>query len=300
MKLSLDALQVLDTIARRGSFGAAGEELHRAASTLTYSVQKLESDLGVQLFDRSGHRAVLTAIGQVLLEEGRHLLASASSIERRVRGMADGWEAVLPIACDELVGTAALFPLLKDFYALSRPTQIRVSAEVLSGGWDALIAGRAVLAITQEGLAPAVGISTLALGRVPMVFVCAPTHALATAPEPLRMEQIQRHRRIATADTSRSLPPRSAGIAAADDVLTVSSMQAKIAAHIAGLGVGYVPRARAAAAIASGQLVEKAVDEPQRGTTICAAWRPREAGLAMNWFLARLAEPDVRRAILSG
>lgn len=300
MKLSLEALQVLDAIARRGSFGAAGEELHRAASTLTYSVQKLESDLGVQLFDRSGHRAVLTAIGQVLLEEGRHLLARASSIERRVRGMADGWEAVLSIACDELVGTTALLPLLEDFYAQSRPTQIRISAEVLSGGWDALIAGRASLAITQEGLAPAVGISTLALGRVPLVFVCAPRHPLAAAPEPLQMEQIQRHRRIATADTSRSLPPRSAGIAAADDVLTVASMQAKIAAHVAGLGVGYVPRARVAAAIASGQLIEKAVDEPARAATICAAWRPREAGRAMNWFLAQLAEPGVCRAILGG
>jgi hypothetical protein len=56
-KLSLDALLVLDAIARKGSFAAAAEELHRVPSAITYTVQKLEQDLDVQLFDRSGHRA---------------------------------------------------------------------------------------------------------------------------------------------------------------------------------------------------------------------------------------------------
>jgi len=59
-KLSLDALLVLDAIARKGSFAAAAEELHRVPSAITYTVQKLEQDLDVQLFDRSGHRARLT------------------------------------------------------------------------------------------------------------------------------------------------------------------------------------------------------------------------------------------------
>ena len=57
MKLSLDGLLVLDAIARKGSFAAAAEELHRVPSAITYTVQKLEQDLGVTLFDRSGHRA---------------------------------------------------------------------------------------------------------------------------------------------------------------------------------------------------------------------------------------------------
>ncbi|HUG71856.1 MAG TPA: LysR family transcriptional regulator, partial [Steroidobacteraceae bacterium] len=63
LRISLEALQVLDAIARRGSFSAAGEELHRSASTLSYSIGKLEKDLGVQVFDRGGHRAKLTTAG---------------------------------------------------------------------------------------------------------------------------------------------------------------------------------------------------------------------------------------------
>ena len=51
MRLTLDALAVLDAIDRQGSFAAAAEELHRVPSAMTYAVQKLEADLDVLLFD---------------------------------------------------------------------------------------------------------------------------------------------------------------------------------------------------------------------------------------------------------
>ena len=56
MRLSLDALLVIDAIDRKGSFAAAAHELHRVPSAVTYTVQKLEEDLDVLLFDRRGHR----------------------------------------------------------------------------------------------------------------------------------------------------------------------------------------------------------------------------------------------------
>src|ERR1043166_2485062 len=92
MRLTLDALQVLDAVDRKGSFAAAAEELHRGPSAITYSVQQLEGGLGIQVFDRRGHRAVLTEAGRELLNEGRHLLRAASEHECRVRQGAKGWE----------------------------------------------------------------------------------------------------------------------------------------------------------------------------------------------------------------
>jgi DNA-binding transcriptional LysR family regulator len=80
MRLTLDALAVLDAIDRKGSFAAAAEELHRVPSAMTYAVQKLEEDLDVLLFDRRGHRAQLTEAGRELLREGRHLLQAASEL----------------------------------------------------------------------------------------------------------------------------------------------------------------------------------------------------------------------------
>jgi DNA-binding transcriptional LysR family regulator len=68
LKISLDALLAVDTIARKGSFSAAAKELFRVPSTISYTVAKLEEDLGVQLFERLGPRVVLTSAGEELLK----------------------------------------------------------------------------------------------------------------------------------------------------------------------------------------------------------------------------------------
>src|SRR4249920_755433 len=103
MRLSIDSLQVLDAIDRRGSFAGAAEELHRVPSAITYSVRQLEAGLGVELFDRRGHRAVLTEAGRALLSDGRKLLEAAADLECRVQQVAKGWESELRIAVDTLV-----------------------------------------------------------------------------------------------------------------------------------------------------------------------------------------------------
>src|SRR5438045_4179760 len=112
MRLTLESIQVLDAIARKGSFAAAAAELFRVPSAMTYTVQKLEQDLGIVLFDRSGHRAKLTAAGQELLKEGRHLLRAAVDLECRVKRIATGWEAELNIAYDDILPIARLLPLI--------------------------------------------------------------------------------------------------------------------------------------------------------------------------------------------
>ena len=46
LPITMDALQALDAIERRGSFAKAAEELNKATSALSYTVQKLEEQLG--------------------------------------------------------------------------------------------------------------------------------------------------------------------------------------------------------------------------------------------------------------
>jgi len=81
LKLSLDALEIVDTIARKGSFAGAAKELFRVPSTISYTVSKLEEELGVQLFERMGPKVALTLAGHELLKEGRFLLKAASDLE---------------------------------------------------------------------------------------------------------------------------------------------------------------------------------------------------------------------------
>jgi hypothetical protein len=63
LKIRLDALLTVDTIARRGSSAGAAKELFRVPPTISYTVSKLEEDLGVPLFERFGPRVGLTAAG---------------------------------------------------------------------------------------------------------------------------------------------------------------------------------------------------------------------------------------------
>jgi DNA-binding transcriptional LysR family regulator len=299
MRISLDALLVLDSIARNGSFAAAGEELHRVPSAITYTIQKLEQDLDVKLFDRSGHRARLTEAGEALLREGRHLLRAATDLECRVRHVATGWESELRIAVDDLVPIERLFPLLKDFYREQSGTRIRLSTEVLGGCWDAIIGGRADMVIGAPGDAPPEGLLAVEpIGSFEFVFVVSPDHPLAAAPNPLSAQEILQHRAVSAADTSRTMPPRTSGLLDGQDALTVPTIRAKIAAQIAGLGAGYLPMLWAAPHIAAGRLVKKDIEGAKAVTHVYLAWHPRQAGKAGKWFIDRLRDKSVQQYVL--
>ncbi len=288
LRLTLDALQVLDAIERRGSYAAASEELHRTVSTLSYTVKKLEDDLGVQVFDRSGHRAVLTDAGRLLLDEGRAVLDAAAAVERRVRTVGRGWEAALVIAANELVPYPALLAAVGDFYAEGHPTRIRLLSEILGGAWEALVSQRADLALAEVASAGAIGITHRPVGAVSFVFAVAPQHPLARAAQPVKVAEIRRHRVVVVSDSVRREPARSTGITSAADVLTVASLQAKLAAQVAGLGVGFLPAALAADALAQGRLVALRVASPRPRVTLEVAWRAQDAGPATLWFAERL------------
>ena len=62
MKLSLDALAMLDAIDSAGSFAAAARRLHRVPSALTHAVRRLEDDLGFPIFQRAGRRAASASL----------------------------------------------------------------------------------------------------------------------------------------------------------------------------------------------------------------------------------------------
>lgn len=302
-RLTLDALEVLDAIDRKGSFAAAAKALNRVPSALTYSVQKIEQDLDVLVFDRRGHRAVLTAAGRELLEQGRHLLAAAAEIEARVRRLGTGWETELRIAVDDLIGASRLLPLVAAFLRenadASSGTRVRLRHEVLGGNWDALVARRADLAIGVSGDPPTGGgFRQRPLGEVHFVFAVAPSHPLARHAEPIAREEVRRHRAVAVGDTSSSLPTRSVGLLSGQDVLTVPDLATKIAAQRAGLACGFLPLAGARAELAAGTLVAKAVEEDKPLGELGYAWRTGDRGKALRWFLDRLETADVRAALL--
>lgn len=294
MRLSLDALLVLDSIDRNGSFAAAAEALHRVPSAVSYAVQKLEEDLGVKVFDRVGHRASLTPAGAELLQEGRVLLRAAQALEARTKRVASGWEAELRIAVDDLVPLHHLYPLLAEFYRANCGTRIRLSVEVLGGCWEALVQDRADLIVGAAGEGPSGGgYHIQPWAEAVFLFAVAPAHPLAAAPEPLTPERLLQHRAVSVADSSRSLPPRTVGLLDGQDVLSVPTMQHKIAAQRLGLGVGFLARHLLHDDLAHGRLLVKETLEARTPTPLSLAWRSSHRGRALAWFVDALNRIEI-------
>jgi DNA-binding transcriptional LysR family regulator len=269
-------------------------------SAITHAVRKLEDDLGVELFVREGRRAQLTAAGRTLLEEGRQLLRAAGELECRIKRVATGWENELSLAVDAALDLTRLFPLIEEFDQAATGTRLRIHREVLAGSWDALLTGRADLAIGATGDAPPGERWQLRpLGESDFVFVVAPHHPLAALAEPLDAAAVAPYRVVALADTARQLLARSAGLGLGPATLTVHDTQAKCDALVAGLGVGHLPRWLAEREVATGRLAIKALANPSAPSRLSLAWRSGYEGKALEWFVARL-ESDAWRQRLTG
>ncbi|GGY32080.1 LysR substrate-binding domain-containing protein [Pseudoduganella albidiflava] len=289
LRLSLEALQIVDAIDRRGSFSAAGKELHRVPSTISYTVGKLEDDLGVQVFERNGPKVELTKAGRELLKEGRYLLRAAQDLEHRVRRVASGWETELAIGHDSMFSSLAFGDDIRAFYEVAQQTRLRIVREALSGTWEALLDRRVDLVVGAPGDGPAGGgYVSEPIGTLAWVFAVAPSHPLAAVEGRLGRTHLQQYRAVAMADSARQMAPRTVGLLLGQDTLTVPDMASKVQYQVAGLGFGFLPEPCARAAIAAGLLVEKEVEEPKPDETFYLAWRTGETGAALQWWLARM------------
>lgn len=299
LRLSLDALLVLDAIDRRGSFSAAARELFRVPSTISYTIAKLEEDLGIALFDRHGPRIALTPAGRELLREGRHLLKAAEDLEHRVRRVATGWETEFALGMDSIFPAICLQSEIIAFCAVADQTRLRIEHAALSGTWEALLDHRVDLLVGAAGDGPSGGgYAAEPMGTVDFVFAVAPDHPLASLKRVLGKADLQPFRAIVVADSARRLAPRTVGVLFGQDTLTVPDMRSKLDFQRAGLGFGFLPRPCAEAAIADGSLIEKQVEEPKPAETFHLAWRSEEGGEARAWWLRALRKPGMLDAML--
>lgn len=293
LKLSLEAIELVDAVDRHGSFAAAAGELNRVPSTVSYAVARLEAQLATPLFHRHGPRVTLTPAAQELLKEGRWLLGAAADLESRVRQISTGYEAELRLVHDALIPSAALIDELRAFEALQCGTRMRLGQETLTGTWEALRDGRADLVIAAGDGPSGGGLQRHAVGTLDFVFCVAPTHPLARTTHPLQRADLLAHTAIVVGDSARMLSDRSVGLQAGQPRLTVPTMAAKLECQRAGLGHGFLPAVCVEFDLARGTLVALSTEEPRPPETFWLAWRTGSTGRALQWWRDRLARPLV-------
>jgi DNA-binding transcriptional LysR family regulator len=91
-EISLDRLRTLVAIADRGSFADAARALNLAPPTVSLHISELEDRIGAPLLSRKRGDVRPSAIGEVLVERARRLLADAEQalddVQRQVQGLA--------------------------------------------------------------------------------------------------------------------------------------------------------------------------------------------------------------------
>ncbi|MGO1191141.1 LysR family transcriptional regulator [Vibrio casei] len=283
--LTLEALQVLDAIARRGSFAAAAQELNRAPSSLSYQVQKLEQDLDLVIFDRSGHKAVFTEAGQLLLNRGRILLSAANDLVEDANILAHGWELEISIAYD-LLPIQFFFPLVHDLSSVSK-SRVKLQEEVLAGSWEALSYDRADILICPKPEHIPIDVKIETLGNLDMVWVAAPKHIVHKRTSDFGHQTRKKYRAIAIADSARTAPRLSRNLVDDQPRLTVSNFPVKIESLCAGLGIGTLPR------YVANPLIEQKKLAIIEGSEVLSfemviAWRRNKMGKAKSWCIQYL------------
>jgi DNA-binding transcriptional LysR family regulator len=178
--VELRQLRYFVALAEDLHFGRAAGRLGIAQPGLTQHIQRLESELGVALFDRSQRRVQLSAAGAVLLEEGRRVLAQADRAVALTERAGRGEVGRLVLGVAESASYAILPELLRVYRGAYPDVDLSVrmmttAAQVAAVRSGEIDAGLARTPVDTQGL----GVRTI---RVDPVAVLLPDgHPLARA-----------------------------------------------------------------------------------------------------------------------
>lgn len=101
--MELRVLRYVIAVADERHFGRAAHREHVAQSALSQQVRRLETQLGVRLFDRSTRHVAVTAAGRTFLDHARSVVSGADRAEAEMRAVAAGRAGIVSVG---FVGTA--------------------------------------------------------------------------------------------------------------------------------------------------------------------------------------------------
>jgi len=189
--MDFEQLRTFLEVSRHKSFSRAGEKLSLTQPAISAQIRTLETEVGTQLFDRSGGKVTFTAAGRVFepfaehcLDCHQHILMAVGEMQRTPRGE-------VSIGANE---STCLYVLPQVFTQFKRQYS-RVGLNIVRGDRS-----RTLEAVLNRELdfgvvgLPVKDVRLIAewIHKDELVLVSAPNHPLARAGK-LRMEDLARH-----------------------------------------------------------------------------------------------------------
>jgi DNA-binding transcriptional LysR family regulator len=249
-RIALDQWRALLAVVECGGYAQAADTLHKSQSTVTYAVQKIQSALGLKVFEIRGRKAVLTEAGQVLVRRARTLVEEAAALEQGAKAMAADWKPELQLAVEVIFPTWLLLECLRDFAAERPETRIELYETVLGGTDEALASRQVDLAIVSQVPGGFLGDPLL---RLRFIACAHPDHPLHQLDRELTDRDLRRHRHLVIRDSGlqRTRPGVWTG---AEQRWTVSYKATSIRAATMGLGFAWYPEENIREELAAGVL----------------------------------------------
>lgn len=243
INFDLNDLQAFRAVVETGNFRRAAEAVRITQSALSRRIEKLETALGVKLFERTTRKVSLTNMGRAFLPQVERLL---DDLDLALLSIGDGSAmrtGTLVIAC---VPSAAYYFMphaIRRFHSQYPRIKVRLIDASANEVSAAVVSGEADFGVSFSGnLAPEVEFSPLLEERY--VIACRRDHPLA-ALEQVTWAQAYEHEYIALSKSSgnrlvldralRHLTPARESICEARHVTTVLGLVE------AGLGIAAVP-----------------------------------------------------------
>ena len=125
--MDLHYLEIFDTVARLQSFRRASEELHISQPALSTEVRRLEEQIGLQLFDRTGNRVRLNANGTLLHGYTARLFDLVGDMEGAMENLKTFVGGTLEIGASNTPGTYLLPGVMAAFQKEHPETRFHLS-----------------------------------------------------------------------------------------------------------------------------------------------------------------------------
>jgi len=182
--IDLKRLHHAHTLARYQNFAFAAKELSLSQSALTRSIQSLEEQLGVQLFERTRKGTKPTALGIKLLEHGELITQQIKLLEHDMQNLQGMHSGTLNIGAGPAVAKAFLGSAVGQFNQLKPHIDINVKLEQIPTLYTQLLEGKIEFIVGDPlYLDPAQTVDTRFFPKHPIYFFCRKNHPILESSE---------------------------------------------------------------------------------------------------------------------
>lgn len=259
-------------------FARSAKALHMSPSALTRSIQRLEEELGHQLFQRTKRRVALTRAGEIFREHARAQVAAHARLVEALGSEAQAPTGELRIACT-VTACHSVLPRLLDRCRGKYPgVHLQLSTSDASRCMQALESDEVDLAVVPEPDHPGAHLRFVRLARTELSFI-----APASDPELARRARQggQHWNGLPTIMPRRGLERERLDAwfeqqgARPDIYAEVDGNEALLAMVALGCGVGVVPELVRKDSPLRGRIEQVDVKRPPRGyhVSLCAKAR---------------------------